>query len=336
MHVDPLNWRDLIRPRKLVTDSDTVTPTYGKFVCEPLERGFGLTMGNALRRILLSSLRGAAITQVKIDGVHHEFTSIPEVREDVTDIVVNLKGVIVKTTLNRPQTIRLEKRGPGDLKAGDLPQSETLKVLNPDHHIASISKGGRIAMDVTVTTGRGYQPADRSKRENDAIGTIPLDGVYSPVRKVNYLVTNARVGQITDYDKLTMEIWTNGTVNPQEALAYAAKILKEHASIFITFDEAEEALVAEEAAAEPLNENLFRPVSELELSVRATNCFRNANITLIGELVQRTEAEMLRTKNFGRKSLREIKEILAKMDLTLGMRIDNWNQLLARWRQQGH
>jgi len=336
MHVDPMNWRDLIRPKKLGIDTDSMTPTYGKFVCEPLERGFGLTMGNALRRILLSSLRGAAITSVKIEGVHHEFTSIPEVREDVTDIVLNLKGVIVKGTVNRPQIVRLDKKGPASLKAGDIPQNETLKVLNPDHHVATISKGGRVAMELTITTGRGYQPAERGK-EGASIGLIPIDGLYSPVRKVNYLVTNARVGQITDYDKLTLEIWTNGAVAPLDALAYASKILKEHSSIFITFDEGEEAAVIEETTAEPINENLFRPVSELELSVRATNCLRNANITLIGELVQRTEAEMLRTKNFGRKSLREIKDLLAKMGLTLGMRIDNWPQLLARWKQQqGH
>ncbi|MDI7267762.1 MAG: DNA-directed RNA polymerase subunit alpha [Myxococcota bacterium] len=332
MHIDSMNWRELIRPKRIVPEADTASVTYGKFVCEPLERGFGLTLGNALRRILLSSLRGAAVTSLRIEGVHHEFTSVPEVREDVTDIVLNLKGVILKSTLNRPQVIRVEKRGPGDLKAGDLPQNETLKVINPDHHVAAISKGGRLAMELTVTTGRGYQPADRSQ-VGGSIGAIPIDGLYSPVRKVNYLVTNARVGQITDYDKLTMEVWTNGTLGPQDALAYAAKILKEHMAIFITFDEADEALALEEGGAEAVNENLFRPVSELELSVRATNCFRNAEITLIGELVQKTEADMLRTKNFGRKSLREIKDILAKMGLVLGMRLDNWPQLLARWRQ---
>ncbi len=332
MHIDSMNWRELIRPRQIVPEADTASATYGKFVCEPLERGFGLTLGNALRRILLSSLRGAAVTSLRIEGMHHEFTSVPEVREDVTDIVLNLKGVILKSTLNRPQVIRVEKKGPGDLKAGDLPQNETLKVINPDHHVAAISKGGRLAMELTVTTGRGYRPADRSQA-GGAIGAIPIDGLYSPVRKVNYLVTNARVGQITDYDKLTMEVWTNGTLGPQDALAYAAKILKEHMAIFITFDEADAALALEEGGPEEVNENLFRPVSELELSVRATNCFRNAEITLIGELVQKTEADMLRTKNFGRKSLREIKDILAKMGLALGMRLDNWPQLLARWRQ---
>jgi len=333
-HVDALNWRDLIRPKKLETDDDSLSSTYGKFVCEPLERGYGLTLGNALRRILLSSLRGAAITLVKLDGVHHEFTSIPEVAEDVTDIVLNLKGVIVRATLNRPQIVRMEKKGPAKLTAGDLPQNETLKVLNPEHHIATIAKGGRIAMDVNVTTGRGYQTADRSKAGSDSIGNIPIDALYSPVRKVNYLVTNARVGQITDYDKLTMEIWTNGTISPQDALAYAAKILKEHMTIFITFEEGLEQAIVEEEVGQPINENLFRPVSELELSVRASNCLQNANITLIGELVQKTEAEMLRTKNFGRKSLKEIKEILAGMGLSLGMRLDNWPQMLARWQQQ--
>jgi DNA-directed RNA polymerase subunit alpha len=332
-HVDSLNWRDLIRPKKLETDEDSLSPTYGKFVCEPLERGYGLTVGNALRRILLSSLRGAAITAAKIDGVHHEFTSIPEVAEDVTDMVLNLKGVVVRATLNRPQVVRVEKKGPAKLTAGDIPQSETLKILNPTHHIASIAKGGRIAMDLTISTGRGYQIADRAKAGGDASGIIPIDALYSPVRKVNYLVTNARVGQITDYDKMTMEIWTNGTISPQDALAYAAKILKEHMTIFITFEEGVEQAAVEEEAGAPINENLFRPVSELELSVRASNCLQNASITLIGELVQKTEAEMLRTKNFGRKSLKEIKELLAGMGLSLGMRLDNWSQMLARWQQ---
>ncbi len=332
-NVDSLNWRDLIRPKRLETDGDSLSATYGKFVCEPLERGYGLTIGNALRRILLSSLRGAAITSVKIDNVHHEFTSIPEVAEDVTDLVLNLKGVIVRSTLNRPQSIRIDKKGPAKLLAGDLPQSETLKVLNPDHHLATIAKGGRISMEITVGAGRGYQAADRAKAGGDVIGVIPIDALFSPVRKVNYLVTNARVGQITDYDKLTLEIWTNGTVSPTDALAYAAKILKEHMTIFITFEEGEETFAAEEEATAPVNENLFRPVSELELSVRASNCLQNASITFIGELVQKTEAEMLRTKNFGRKSLKEIKEILAGMGLGLGMRIDNWPQLLARWQQ---
>ncbi|MBN1769878.1 MAG: DNA-directed RNA polymerase subunit alpha [Deltaproteobacteria bacterium] len=333
-NVDSLNWRDLIRPKRLDTDEDSLSSTYGKFVCEPLERGYGLTIGNALRRILLSSLRGAAITAVKIDNVHHEFTSIAEVAEDVTDIVLNLKGVIVRSTLNRPQVLRVDKKGPAKLVAGDLPQSETLKVLNPDHHLATIAKGGRISMEITVGAGRGYQAADRAKDGGDVIGVIPIDALFSPVRKVNYLVTNARVGQITDYDKLTLEIWTNGTVSPTDALAYAAKILKEHMTIFITFEEGEETFAAEEEATAPVNENLFRPVSELELSVRASNCLQNASITFIGELVQKTEAEMLRTKNFGRKSLKEIKEILAGMGLGLGMRIDNWPQLLARWQQQ--
>jgi DNA-directed RNA polymerase subunit alpha len=333
--VDGLNWRDLIRPKKIEVEADTLSATYGKFVAEPLERGYGLTLGNALRRILLSSLRGSAITLIKVDGVHHEFSSVPEVAEDLTSIVLNLKGVVVRSTLNRPQVVRLEKRGPAALTAGDIPASDTLRVLNPDHHICSVAKGGRIGMEITITTGRGYQSAEQSKEGIDSIGVIPLDAVYAPVRKVNYLVTNARVGQVVDYDKLTLEVWTNGTVSPQDAVAYAAKILKEHSSIFITFDEAEDASAPEEDAGAPVNENLFRPVSELELSVRAANCLQNASITLIGELVQRTEAEMLRTKNFGRKSLKEIKEILAGMGLGLGMRIDNWTQMLARWQQQG-
>ena len=324
-HVDSLNWRDLIRPKKLETDEDSLSSTYGKFVCEPLERGYGLTVGNALRRILLGSLRGAAITAIKIDGVHHEFTSIPEVAEDVTDIVLNLKGVIVRSTLNRPQVLRVEKKGPAKLTAGDLPQSETLKVLNPDHQIATIAKGGRIAMDVTVTTGRGYQIADRAKTAGgDSIGVIPIDGLYSPVRKVNYLVTNARVGQITDYDKLTLFVETNGVITPEDSVAYAARILQDQLQVFVNFDEPEAKTDKQEAAELPFNRNLLRKVEELELSVRSANCLKNDNIVYIGDLVQKSESDMLRTPNFGRKSLTEIKEVLATMGLHLGMPVEGW------------
>jgi DNA-directed RNA polymerase subunit alpha len=326
------NWRDLIRPKALVTERETLTDFYGKFTCEPLERGFGVTIGNSLRRVLLSSLQGAAITSVKIDGALHEFTSIPDVVEDVTDIVLNLKEVVLKAHTPRPQTLRLEKTGPGPVLARDIQASDQVEVLNPDHVIATLSKGGKLAMDLNIGTGRGYVPAERNKLPNAPIGAIAIDALFSPIRKVNYVVTHSRVGQITDYDKLTLEVWTNGSVRPDDAVAFAAKILKEQLTIFLNFEEEAEAAAAL-PTDEEVNENLFRSVEELELSVRSANCLQNANITLIGELVQKSEAEMLKTKNFGRKSLKEIKELLAEMGLQLGMRIDNWPQLLERWRQ---
>jgi DNA-directed RNA polymerase subunit alpha len=329
------NWRDLIRPRNLEVDVESLTPTYGKFTCEPLERGFGTTLGNSLRRILLSSLQGAAITAVKIEGALHEFTTIPEVVEDVTDIVLNLKEVLLKAVDSKPRVLRIEKDGEGRVNAGDIHLTDGIEVLNPDHKILTCSKGAKLRMELTVGSGRGYVPSDRNKGAQIPVGVIPIDSLFSPIRKVNFQVTNARVGQQTDYDKLTLEVWTNGSVKPQDAVAYAAKILKEQLSIFINFEEAEEAQYAPSGAEEePLNENLFRSVDELELSVRSANCLQNANIQLIGELVQRTEQDMLKTKNFGRKSLKEIKEILANMGLSLGMKIDSWPQMLERWKQQ--
>jgi DNA-directed RNA polymerase subunit alpha len=317
------NWRDLIRPRML--ELEERTDTYGKFVCEPLERGFGITLGNSLRRILLSSLQGAAITAVKIEGALHEFTTLPDVVEDVTDIVLNLKEVLVRMHDSKPRIIRLDKEGEGKVTARDISVVDGVEVLNPDHAICTLSRGGKIHMELHIGMGRGYVPAERNKLPNMAVGTIPIDSLFSPVRKVNYTVTNARVGQQTDYDKLTLEVWTNGAVRPDDALAFAAKILKEQLTIFINFEEQPEPVespVNEEQ--EKLNENLWRTVDELELSVRSANCLQNANIKYIGELVQRTEAEMLKTKNFGRKSLQEIKEILATMGLSLGMKLDNW------------
>jgi len=326
------NWRDLIRPKALVTEKETLTDFYGKFTCEPLERGFGVTVGNSLRRVLLSSLQGAAITSIRIDGALHEFTSIPDVVEDVTDIVLNLKEVVLKAHSPRPQTLRLEKTGPGPVLARDIQVNDQVEVLNPDHVIATLSKGGKLGMELAIGTGRGYVPAERNKLPNAPLGTVAIDALFSPIRKVNYVVTHSRVGQITDYDKLTLEIWTNGSVRPDDAVAYAAKILKEQLTIFLNFEEEAEAAAAL-PTDEEVNENLFRSVEELELSVRSANCLQNANITLIGELVQKSESEMLKTKNFGRKSLKEIKELLAEMGLQLGMRIDNWPQLLERWRQ---
>ncbi len=319
------NWRDLIKPRGLSVDQETLSNTYGKFVAEPLERGFGITLGNSLRRVLLSSLQGAAITSVKIEGVEHEFMTIPEVAEDVTDIILNLKEVLLQIHTNEVKTIRIEADGPREIKAGDIIADPQVEILNPGHHVLTISEGGRVRMEMTARRGRGYVPADKNKVPGQPIGTIPVDALFSPIRKVNYQVTNARVGQQTDYDKLTIEVWTDGSVAPNDAVAYAAKIVKEQLSIFINFDEAEEP--AEEVKPieeQKLNENLFRSVDELELSVRSANCLQNANIKTIGDLVQKTEAEMLKTKNFGRKSLKEIKEILAEMGLALGMKLESW------------
>jgi DNA-directed RNA polymerase subunit alpha len=327
------NWRELIRPKSVPVDQSTLTDTYGKFVVEPLERGFSTTLGNALRRVLLSSLQGAAITAVKIDGALHEFTSVPDVVEDVTEMVLNFKEVVVRSHTARPQTVRIDKQGPCDVLAGDIQVNDQIKILNPEHKICTVAAGGRFAAELTVNVGHSYVPADRNKTPGMPIGTIAIDALFSPIRKVNYAVTNARVGQVTDYDKLTLEVWTNGAVKPADAVAYAAKILKDQLTIFINFEEQAEP-TEEETEEEPLNDNLFRSVDELELSVRSANCLQNANIKLIGELVQKSEGEMLKTKNFGRKSLKEIKEILADMGLSLGMHIDNWPQMLERWKQQ--
>jgi DNA-directed RNA polymerase subunit alpha len=319
------NWRDLIKPKGLAVDQESLTNTYGKFVAEPLERGFGITLGNSLRRVLLSSLQGAAITSVKVEGVEHEFMTIPEVAEDVTDIILNLKEVLLQIHTNEVKTIRIEAEGPREVKAGDIIGDAQVEILNPGQHVLTISEGGRVRMEMSARRGRGYVPAERNKVAGQPIGTIPIDALFSPIRKVNYQVTNARVGQQTDYDKLSLEVWTDGSVAPADAVAYAAKIVKEQLSIFINFDEteepAEEVKPVEEAK---LNENLFRSVDELELSVRSANCLQNANIKTIGDLVQKTEAEMLKTKNFGRKSLKEIKEILSEMGLSLGMKLENW------------
>ena len=319
------NWRDLIKPRKLEVDADSLTNTYGKFVAEPLERGFGTTLGNSVRRVLLSSLQGAAITSVKIDGVEHEFTTISEVSEDVTDVVLNLKEVLLRMHTNEPKVLKIEVEGPKEVKAGDIIADDQVEILNPGHHICTVAEGGKLRMELTCRRGRGYVPAMNNKLQGAPLGTIPVDSLFSPVRKVNYQVTNARVGQQTDYDKLALEVWTDGSVTPQDAVAYASKILKEQLSVFINFEETEEPVAVETPREEAkLNENLFRSVDELELSVRSANCLQQANIRSIGDLVQKTEAEMLKTKNFGRKSLKEIKELLAEMGLQLGMKLDNW------------
>jgi len=328
------NWRELIRPRGVSIDQDSATDTYAKFVCEPLERGFGITVGNSLRRVLLSSLQGAAVTAVRIEGALHEFTTVSYVVEDVSDVILNIKEVVFKAADARTYTVRIDKEGPGPVLAGDIQVVDGLEVLNPDHLIAVLDKKGPFQAELTVNVSRGYVPAERNKTAMMPIGTIPVDALFSPVRKVNYQVTNARVGQITDYDKLAIEVWTDGSVIPADGVAFAAKILKEQLNIWINFEEVEEVYPQPGEEEEPLNENLFRSVEELELSVRSANCLQNANIQLIGELVQRTEQDMLKTKNFGRKSLKEIKEILTGMSLGLGMKIDNWPQLLERWNTQ--
>ena len=325
------NWRDLTKPKMIEIETDSFTDFYGKFVCQPLERGFGITLGNALRRILLSSLQGAAIVSVRFDGVPHEFTTIPGIKEDIVDIILNLKEVNLKTVNDSEEEeeeikLVLDLKGEKEAKAGDMLTDGKVEIMNPDSHIATLNKDAVLHAEMIVKTGRGYVPAEKNVAGDQEIGVILIDALFSPIRKVSYVVGNARVGQRTDYDKLTLEIWTNGTVNPQDALAFAAKILKEQATPFINFEEEpeEEVEKEEKEVEEKVNENLFKPVSELELSVRSSNCLKNANIKYIYELVQKTESEMLKTKNFGRKSLNEIKRILEEMDLQFGMELENF------------
>lgn len=324
------NWTTLIRPKMIEVDRSTLTPVYGRFVAKPLERGFGHTVGNGLRRILLSSLQGCALTSVKFEGVLHEFSSINDVVEDMADIILNLKGVRLRLDGVSSKTITIDKKGPGALTAADLATDETVQVLNPSHHIATLGKDAHLRGEVTVTWGRGYISADQNKQENSPIGTIAIDSIFSPVTRVNYTVSNARVGQHTDYDKLAMDVWTDGSITPEQALAYAAKILKDQVSIFINFDEGIEVVeTKKDTNKSDVNENLFKSVEELELSVRSANCLQNANIRYIYELVQKTEAEMLRTKNFGRKSLNEIKDILSQMGLGLGIKLDLTPEMIS-------
>ena len=318
------NWRSLIRPRNVEIDAEEA-PTYAKLVARPLEKGFGITLGNALRRVLLSSLQGAAITEVQIEGVLHEFSTIDGVVEDVTEIILNLKGVLIKMEGYEPRTLVLEKTTEGPVTAGDITEIAGVDILARDHHICTLARDGRFRAELTIKKGKGYVPAKQNADPEAPIDSIPIDSIFSPIRKVNYTVGNARVGQRTDFDKLTMEIWTDGSVSPVDALAFAAKILKEQVQVFINFTEEEEPLTEGAEEEEPqFNENLFKTVDELELSVRSANCLQNANIKYIYELVERTEAEMLKTKNFGRKSLNEIKEILGDMGLSLGMKLHNF------------
>ncbi|HLJ29181.1 MAG TPA: DNA-directed RNA polymerase subunit alpha [Candidatus Angelobacter sp.] len=315
-------WRGFQKPKRLATDTETLTDKYGRFYAQPFERGFGTTIGNALRRVLLSSIEGAAVTAVKIEGVLHEFQSIPGVVEDATDIILNLKQVPFKLSGDGPKAIYLKADQPGEITSGMIEADGDVEVLDKNVHIATVSEGGKLEMEMRLKRGRGYVSADKNFDDDLGLGFIPIDSVHSPVRKVNYTVEAARLGQITDYDKLDIEIWTNGSIAPADALGLAAKLLKDHMTIFINFEEELETESRGEDKPQIRNENLNRSVEELELSVRSYNCLKNANIQTIGELVQKTEAEMLKTKNFGRKSLNEIKEILASMGLSLGMKID--------------
>jgi len=317
-------WQTIIRPKRLEVDEETLTPFYGKFVAEPFERGFGITVGNALRRVLISSIQGTAITAVKIEGILHEFSTVPGVREDVTEIIMNLKDVELKLNSDGPETLYIKSKGPGDVKAGDIITNNNVEVLTPDQHIATLSGDAKLNMELIVKTGIGYKPAEKNREEDSPIGTIPVDAIFSPVKRVNYNITHARIGQITDYERLTMEVWTDGSIAPEDAIAFAAKVLQNQLKLFINFEEELEEAPRVEQAKPKFNENLFRSIDELELSVRSSNCLRNANIRYIWELVMRTEPEMLKTKNFGRKSLNEIKEILSEMGLTLGMKLDGF------------
>jgi len=316
-------WKGFQKPKRLVCNTDTLTDKYGQFSAQPFERGFGTTIGNALRRVLLSSIEGAAITAVKIEGVMHEFSSIPGVVEDATDIILNLKQIPLKMHVEGPKTLHLIVDKQGEVTSRMIQEDADVDILDKDIHIATVSEGGSLHIEMRVKIGRGYVSAEKNFDEDLPIGYIPVDSVHSPIRKVNYTVEAARLGQMTDYDKLTLDVWTNGAVTPQDATGLAAKLLKDHTAIFINIEEeAELEQAPQEKPAAVYNENLDRSVEELELSVRSYNCLKNANITTIRELVQKSEQEMLKTKNFGRKSLNEIKEILSAMGLSLGMRTD--------------
>jgi DNA-directed RNA polymerase subunit alpha len=318
------NWLDLIKPTKLQVTPGDDPKRAATMVAEPLERGFGMTLGNALRRVLLSSLQGAAVTSIHIDGVLHEFSSIPGVREDVTDLVLNVKAIAIKMQGEGSKRMTLKKSGPGPVKAGDIQTVGDIQILNPELVICTLDEGAEIRIEFTVNVGKGYVPADRNRSEDSPIGLIPVDALYSPVKKVSYRVENTRSGQVLDYDKLSMTIETNGSISPEDALAYAARILQDQLAIFVNFDEPRKEEAVSSAPELPFNPALLKKVDELELSVRSANCLKNDNIVYIGDLIQKTEAEMLRTPNFGRKSLNEIKEVLASMGLYLGMEVQGW------------
>ena len=317
-------WKGFQRPKRLEFERETLTDRFGRFYAQPFERGFGTTIGNALRRVLLSSIDGAAVTAVKIDGVLHEFSPIPGVVEDATDIILNLKQIPLKMHVDTTKTLYLRVDKSGEVKARDIEGDADIEILEPDAHIATVAEGGKLHMEMRIKRGRGYVAADKNFDEDLGIGWIPIDSVHSPIKKVNYLVEAARIGQATDYDKLTVDVWTNGSVTPRDAVSLSAKLIRDHLNIFINLEDAGDLQqdLSSEQGVRPLNENLDKSVEELELSVRSYNCLKNANIRTIRELVQKTEGEMLKTKNFGRKSLNEIKEILSGMGLSLGMRLD--------------
>jgi DNA-directed RNA polymerase subunit alpha len=322
------NWSSLIRPKRVDVDEVTRTRCYGEFTIQPLERGYGVTLGNALRRVLLSSIQGSAIVSIKIDGVLHEFSTVPNVKEDVTDIILNLKGVRFKLGQADTKVVHIKVERAGAITAGDIITDGIIEVLNKDHHIASMSGGGSFKAELVVKMGKGYNPAKKELDADQPEGTINVDAIYSPINKVNYVVSHARVGQITDYDKLVLEVWTDGSLSPEDAIAYSAKILKQQLDVFVNFEEVDEEIKPEaEEEKGNIDEVLLRHVEDLELSVRSANCLKNAGINSIGELVQKTEAEMLKTKNFGRKSLSEIKDILTEYGLTFGMKLeaDQWD-----------
>ncbi|WP_419902037.1 DNA-directed RNA polymerase subunit alpha [Kiloniella sp.] len=318
------NWSALIKPESLVVETGIDSNRVAKVVAEPLERGFGLTLGNALRRVLLSSLQGAAVTSIHIDGVLHEFSSITGVREDVTDVILNIKAIALRMEGEEPKRMRLRAEGPGSVTAGQIETTGDIEVMNPDLIICTLDDGAHLDMELTVDTGKGYVPAAQNSVEDAPIGLIPVDSIFSPVRKVSYKVDNTRVGQVTDYDRLTLDIETDGSITPEDAIAVASRILQDQLSLFVNFDEPKVEEVDDRPSEPPFNRNLLRKVDELELSVRSANCLKNDNIVYIGDLVQKTEAEMLRTPNFGRKSLNEIKEVLSAMGLHLGMEIAEW------------
>src|SRR5438552_12925838 len=318
------------KPKRLVANTETLTERFGQFTAQPFQRGFGTTIGNSLRRVLLSSIEGAAITAVRIEGVEHEFSPIPGVVEDATDIILNLKQIPFKIMGEGIKTVRLTVDQHGDVRSGQIETDADVEVLDRDVHVATVSDGGKLSIEMRLKSGRGYVSADKNFDEDLALGYIPIDSVHSPVRKVNFAVEAARLGQMTDYDKLTLEVWTNGAVSPQDSIGYAAKLLKDHMAIFINFEELPESTEEPaERSMDRISDQLNRSVEELELSVRSYNCLKNAGIQSIGELVQKSESEMLRTKNFGRKSLNEIKEILQTMGLALGMKPDAHGRLIA-------
>ena len=323
-------WTGFQKPKRLSYESDTMTERYGQFYAQPFERGFGTTIGNSLRRALLSSIEGAAITAVRIEGVLHEFSSIPGVVEDATDIILNLKQIPFKLHSTEPKTLRISRSEPGVLRSGDIEIDADIEVLDPNVHLATVSEGGNLSIEMRLKKGRGYIPADRNFDDDLPVGYIPVDSVHSPIKKVNFHVEAARLGQDTDYDKLTLEVWTNGSVTPERAIGLAAKLIKDHMTIFINFEEdVQEPVEAPSTrSASAFNEHLDRSVDELELSVRAYNCLKNSDIKSIRDLVQKSENEMLKTKNFGRKSLNEIKDILNSMGLSLGMKLDEHGNLI--------